>query len=192
MSDLRRVFSELQKHAERDLRVERWRGRARFARSADVRYRGQGYELNVPLSERLLVDFHDEHRRRYGYSHPGREVEIVTLRLRASIRSPAVPRASVPRARATPPALVHAGVIFDGRHLATAIFERDALVPEKRHAGPAVVTEYSATTVIPPKMRFHADRVGNLIVEIGDGDNRKRERSPPKGSTPFRPEPRVA
>ena len=49
---------------------------------------GQGYELNVPYTRNLVRDFRSEHQRRYGYSYPGREVELVTLRLRATIKSP--------------------------------------------------------------------------------------------------------
>ena len=54
----------------------------------DVRYQGQGYELNVPYTGKLIQDFRSEHQRRYGYSYPDREVELVTLRLRATIKSP--------------------------------------------------------------------------------------------------------
>jgi N-methylhydantoinase A len=166
MLELRRVFGELRKNAERDFRAEGWLGRILFDRSVDVRYRGQGYELNVPGGKGLLESFHEEHRRRYGYSHAGRDVEIVTLRLRASIRSPIVPRGSARRGRVAPSLADRADVVFDGRRLATTVCERDALRPGKRYTGPAVVTEYSATTVIPPGMRFYADWSGNLMVEI--------------------------
>ena len=49
----------------------------------EVRYRGQGYELNVPYSRDLIHAFRREHQRRYGYSYADREVELVTLRLRS-------------------------------------------------------------------------------------------------------------
>src|SRR5437868_9026013 len=52
-----------------------------------VRYRGQGYELNLPYSPDLLERFHAEHQRRYGYSSPQREVEIVTVRMRGRVAS---------------------------------------------------------------------------------------------------------
>ncbi|HEV8524203.1 MAG TPA: hydantoinase/oxoprolinase family protein [Terriglobales bacterium] len=176
MLELRRVFGELHKNAERDFRAERWLGRVHFERSVDVRYRGQGYELNVPGDKGLLESFHNEHRRRYGYSHAGREVEIVTLRLHASIRSPVVPRDAARRERVAPSLPVRADVVFDGRGVATTVCERDALRPAKHYTGPAVVTEYSATTVIPPGMRFYADRSGNLKVEIR---GRQKRRSAP-------------
>ena len=40
-------------------------------RSVDLRYRGQGYELNVPFGEDAVATFHDLHMRRYGFSTPG-------------------------------------------------------------------------------------------------------------------------
>src|SRR5581483_11850399 len=81
-------FGQMQREAQGQFRHENWQGRVRVEPSIDVRYRGQGYELNVPFAARLLTSFHDEHKRRYGYNHPDREVELVTLRLRARLRSP--------------------------------------------------------------------------------------------------------
>ena len=75
------------RRAEKDFRDERWTGTINHQRSVDVRYQGQGYELNVPFTRYLVRDFRSEHQRRYGYSYPAREVELVTLRLRATIKS---------------------------------------------------------------------------------------------------------
>ncbi|HEV2021854.1 MAG TPA: hydantoinase/oxoprolinase family protein [Terriglobales bacterium] len=163
-------FAELERAARHDFARERWPGDIAFQRSADLRYRGQGYELNVPLTPRLLEDFHAQHRRRYGYSHPQREVEIVTVRLRAAIPSPAMPglRMSPERIFADPPpralGLGRPPVWFDGKSRSAAIYERSQLDPRRCYAGPAVVVEYSATTVIPPGMRFRLDQTGNLLI----------------------------
>jgi len=163
-------FAELERAARRDFARERWPGSAGFQRGADLRYRGQGYELNVPVTPRMLADFHAQHLRRYGYSHPEREVEIVTVRLRAAIPSPAGPalRMSSDWMSADPPprasALERAPVWFEGKLRSTAIYERRQLEPGRRYAGPAVLFEYSATTVVPPGMRFHLDQTGNLLI----------------------------
>ena len=82
---LRGEFAVLEKAARADFARERWEGKPLLEPSVDVRYGGQGYELNIPWSRGLLDDFHREHKRRYGYSHPQREVELVTLRLRARL-----------------------------------------------------------------------------------------------------------
>jgi N-methylhydantoinase A len=163
--ELAAAFAELEKHAGGDFKAEGWAGNPRLKRSVDIRYRGQGFELNVPLTPRLLADFHKLHRQRYGYSREGKEVELVTLRLRALLPSAIKPPRNGEKRRGAARS-VRASAIFDGRNQAAAIFARDSLAAGKKLRGPAIVTEYSATTVIPPGFRFHLDRAGNLIVEV--------------------------
>ena len=180
LSRLQEEFTKLSQNAQRDIRAESWTGAIGERRTIDVRYRGQGYELNVPFSRSLVADFHQAHAQRYGYSHPGREVELVTLRLRATVKSPQAktvtssgdtdsrnaaeaPYSKSPRSTYNPD---YQPVHFNGKALKTAIHERDQLRVEKKYTGPAIVTEYSATTVIPPGKRFFTDRTGNLVIEI--------------------------
>jgi N-methylhydantoinase A len=168
-TELNREFSALQKKAERDFRNESWKGTPQYQRSVDVRYRGQGYELNIPLSPTLLKHFEEEHRRRYGYTHPNREVELVTLRLRAVLKSvdAHVQRAASPirRAKRAKPS-GYESVRFEGKKRKAMILSREELQPGKRYRGPAIITEYSATTAIPPAKRFHIDKARNLIISI--------------------------
>ncbi len=168
---LNREFSTLKKNAAKDFRHEAWQGRPLYKRSVDIRYRGQGYELNIPLTKSLLRDFHQEHHRRYGYSHSNREVELVTLRLRATLRSTtshvgadAFVRPS--RAKLGKLSSPRSLVSFESKKLSTKIYARDDLQPGRKYSGPAVITEYSATTVIPRDKSFYLDRASHLIVTI--------------------------
>jgi N-methylhydantoinase A len=172
---LNREFTNLKKKAVQDFRNESWPGRPHYNRSVDIRYRGQGYELNIPFAKNLLRDFEQEHRRRYGYTHPNREAELVTLRLRAVLKSTTTPvkkiahvGTGVParpgRAKLSRHSTPKAAVLFESKRLETNIYSRDDLKQSKNYFGPAIVTEYSATTVIPPRKNFHLDRAGNLIV----------------------------
>jgi len=184
---LKQEFAELEKRAATVFEQEGWPGRAGYERSVDVRYRGQGYELSIPLSKNLLKEFEREHRRRYGYIHPNREVELVTLRLRAVVKSPRLEITAAHAGRIDSRKTSHAvtdtlsgsgratlasfsasevRVLFGGKKLKTKIHSRDNLHPDKKYSGPAIITEYSATTVIPPGKRFHLDRAGNLIITI--------------------------
>ncbi|HWW14617.1 MAG TPA: hydantoinase/oxoprolinase family protein [Candidatus Dormibacteraeota bacterium] len=170
-AQLDREFAALKKQAAKDFEQEAWRGRIHYKPSVDIRYRGQGYELNLPFTKNLQKDFEQEHHRRYGYAHPAREQELVTLRLRAIVKSTTAHLGTGAFARpglAKPSSLstLKAPVAFDGKKLATKIYSRDALTPGKNYFGPAVITEYSATTVIPPGKRFHLDPAANLIVTI--------------------------
>ena len=85
---LEQEFSQLSQAARRDFQSEGWKGAIHEQRSIDTRYRGQGYEISVPFSRKLIADFQHVHAQRYGYSHPEREIELVTLRLRATLKSP--------------------------------------------------------------------------------------------------------
>ena len=162
-------FRTLQAQAAKDFRQEAWQGTVHYERSVDTRYRGQGYELNLAFTRNLLADFEKEHARRYGYAHPDREVELVTLRLRATLPTVDVgtgTAARPSRAKLGSLSTPKAPVSFDGQKLATAIYSRDILKPGRKYSAPAIITEYSATTVIPPGKRFHLDPAGNLIVTI--------------------------
>ena len=167
---LRREFSALQRLAAKSFREESWQRNPKFHRSVDLRYRGQGYELNVPLTKNLVHDFEREHQLRYGYTHPGRDVELVTLRLRATLKSKPVPvgpaaflsRRTLPGKSSSE----EAPVIFDGQKGKTKIYFRDELRPRRRYSGPAIVAEYSATTVVPPKKTFYLDPASNLVIVL--------------------------
>ncbi len=171
VTKLQTEFRKLEAIAQKEFRAERWRGAPHFERSLDLRYRGQGYELNLPPTQNVTTRFHEEHQRRYGYHHAGRELELVTLRLRAKLRTePPKLRAELkPAARQSATRLKpveRAMVSFNSKAVATPVFERGDLVADRTMRGPAVITEYSATTVIPPGKRFWVDSAENLIIRI--------------------------
>src|SRR6266481_4287433 len=85
---LEKEFRKLEAAAQKEFRAEGWRGSLHYERSLDLRYRGQGYELNVAATKNVAARFHDEHQRRYRYHQAGREIELVTLRLRVRLRTP--------------------------------------------------------------------------------------------------------
>jgi N-methylhydantoinase A len=161
------VFAELKRNIAAELKKEDWQGRALFEPSCDIRYRGQGYELNLPYAVDLLKRFHAEHKRRYGYSSPERDVEIVTVRMRGRVASPQkLSRLKIGEEQGNlKPAttMVH----FFGKRHKTRIIPRASIRAGKRLRGPAIITEYSATTVVPPGLSFRKDQAGNLLIEIG-------------------------
>ena len=163
---LNEEFAALERAAARDFETESWPGKPRHVRSVDARYCGQGYELNIPFTRSLVKDFEHEHQLRYGYTHQ-REIELVTLRLRAVLKTNAgyaVPSGgSGQRAIGKP---VDEPVWFNGKKAKTKIYEREGLYSGKKYSGPAIVAEYSATTVIPPRARFHLDKASNVIISL--------------------------
>jgi N-methylhydantoinase A len=165
-TQLNPVFAELKHAIATELKKENWQGRALFEQSCDIRYRGQGYELNLPYGPDVLQRFHAEHKRRYGYSSPERDVEIVTVRMRGRVPSPE--KLSRLKIQEEQGALKKATskVHFDGSRHATQIIPRSSINAGKRFRGPAIITEYSATTVVPPGLFYYKDRAGNLVIEV--------------------------
>jgi len=124
----------------------------------------------VPFSNNLRADFHRQHEQLYGYCNRDKEIELVNVRLRA-IGKPDKPIfAAQPMAGEAPdPAalLAQRKVVFDGCEVDTRIIDRDTLQHGNRVDGPAILLEYSATTVLPPYASARVDAFGNLILSIG-------------------------
>jgi N-methylhydantoinase A len=157
-------FAKLKKQAQRDFLEERWTGKVDFEETVDLRYRGQGYELNIAFGKGVLAAFHAEHKRRYGYAHESREVEIVTLRMRARLPSGKLDWSSAPENVSTK--LQSGSVWVDGKRQAVRVVGRASLRLKHRMHGPGVVTEYSATTWLPPHASFYVDAAANLIINL--------------------------
>jgi N-methylhydantoinase A len=173
---LRRIearFSGLERAARDELRGEGFAGPIEAARSLDLRYLGQSYELTVPFTAGFRDAFRKEHERAYGHARLERPLEIVSLRVRLTIRTarPAGPagKARRPAARkhAPPMALSIRPAGFEKGLVPTRFYDREQLQPGTRFQGPAVVLEYSSTTVVPPDYACRVDDGGNLILSRG-------------------------
>jgi N-methylhydantoinase A len=155
---------------------------ASFERDLDMRYAGQGYELRVPLTGlwREALDgkalaaarerFDAVHEKIHGHAAKEKSVELVSYRLRVRVDVPKfAPRPLPARAPAPPSRQAMKGtrrVFFDaGKALDTAIYDRDRLAVSARFAGPAIVEQFDATTVVPPGWHASVDRHGNLVLE---------------------------
>jgi N-methylhydantoinase A len=139
----------------------------RIERLLDIRYAGQAYEITVPAAGNFLAAFHTAHERRYGYSDPRRAVEIVNIRTRAIGKTPK-PQLDRPKSagsNANAAITEKRAAFFNGESVATNVYDRAKLFPENIFTGPAIITEYSATTVVPPNWRARVDSWGNLILE---------------------------
>src|SRR5262249_53066129 len=109
-----------------------------------------------------------EHRRLFGHGDATRPLEVVTLRVRARAPRTLPPLDPVPRTRRPRPFGAER-VIFAGRAHATPTFHRETLGRGARIDGPAVICEYSATTVVPPGWRLRVDQHGALLLEDRHG-----------------------
>jgi N-methylhydantoinase A len=167
---LRTIAKRLEAQAVRVLGAEGFpRNRMHFQHSLDMRYLGQAYELNIPIgsaSEDVIARFHRAHEMRYGYQHQNKKVEIVNVRCRATGMTDKPPAQKfAPPSRTEP--LVPAQTVeltFHGRQRKTALYRRDSLRAAAAISGPAIIAEYSATTLIPPDWRARVDNYGQLLL----------------------------
>ena len=170
-------FDELLTRAKSEMKTEGFPSdQLKIDRSLDMRYEGQSYELNIPYFtekldpandvEALVKGFHAAHERRFGYARDDAPVEVVNLRLTATGETHKPPIQPLPIADADPSEAftVQNPVIFDGEARSTDFYRREALQPGNQIAGPAILTEFSATTVIPPNFSSVVDAYQNLIL----------------------------
>ncbi|WP_432479439.1 hydantoinase/oxoprolinase family protein [Nocardioides sp. GXQ0305] len=169
-----------------------------FARTADLRYFGQAFEVRVPVPEgpfdavcaATVADaFHAEHRTLYGYDFaddPSQQVEWVNLRVsgigpiqRPEIRSSEVevvsrlaPLAPQPRDLETPHSTRLVCFDADAGYVEAAVLWRPDLRVGATVTGPAIVEEYGSTIPIHPGFTARVDPWRNLIVtRIQEGDS---------------------
>ena len=150
----------------------------RLTRTVDMRYQGQNYELSVAVPDGPVTDasmkalaagFSEVHRQRYGFAADGDPVQIVTLRVEATGRVrkaelKAHPEAGPDAGRA----IVQRRPVWQaeaGEFIETPIYARDALRPGNRFAGPAIVEQMDATTLLPTGWTARVDAYLNLILE---------------------------
>ena len=165
ISKLGRVFSELEREAARLLRAEGFpRSKQRHERSLAMRYCGQSFELEVrDTAGDLAAAFHRAHRERYGYAQEESAIEIVSARLRSFGLVEKLPQRKIDSGRTRPPGRVTAHL--GGRKVTVALYKRDELRRGAKLQTPCIVTEYSATTLIPADANARVDDFGNLLIE---------------------------
>jgi N-methylhydantoinase A len=165
---LNRAFASIGRHARAGTNLH----------FADLRYRGQAFELTVPVPARalchediqnLIEDFGREHERTYSHRAKNEPVEIVNVRVvsRATGGQPAMVTGNPREARAR---LASAGgtrkAFFGPAHgvCETPVLARRDLVRER--GGPLIVEEYDVTTVLPPGCTARLDEHGSLVIDV--------------------------
>ncbi|MEM8944016.1 MAG: hydantoinase B/oxoprolinase family protein [Planctomycetota bacterium] len=133
-------------------------------RSLDLRYVGTDEPLNLPHSDDLQVAFEHLHRRRFGYIHEHKGVEVVAVRVRA------VGQAEQPQAYSTCCDTVAAigesttTICFGGEQLKTAAYTRETLSPGMCVEGPAIIADVHSTVVIDPGWQAEMLSGGELLL----------------------------
>jgi N-methylhydantoinase A len=163
---LQSAFEEMEAQGAADFKQDDLEGI--YYRSADLRYKGQGYELNVPFGAAIAEQFHSLHQQRYGFADESRPLEVVNVRVRTV--SPAEPfeQAMEPLRDGDGEQAVTCvrQVYFEGGFVQTKVYDRDLLRTGDAFGGPAIVSEYSSATILPPGDALRVDGLSNLVIEV--------------------------
>ena len=136
--------------------------------SADMRYLGQSFQLEVPLKENISLQemeaaFNECYQNVYGYNRQDKPIELVYLRVVASgIVDKPVPSATTDSTSKTGDE--KRDVYFDGSFHSCTIYQRNQLAVGEEINGPVIIQEYGSTNVISPGWRASADEFGNLHI----------------------------
>jgi N-methylhydantoinase A len=153
------AYAELERRARSDLAAPELR------RAADLRYRGQSFELTVDADDvdELAGRFAAAHRRRYGFDLDGEDVQIVSLRLTATVPVSSAPLATSPDGRRQEPRTRAAS--FDGVWYEAPVRAARELAVGDRFDGPAIVEFAESTCVVRPGWSAVVDDAGALVME---------------------------
>jgi len=153
----------------RDVAREGFAPRAvKLATFVRARYRRQSIELEVPLARDFRRRFDEAHRTLFHSADPERPLEVVGLRISGvgEEKGSKPPHATAPsKRRVAVSPLTTATVVFAGKARRSAIHERDDLPVGARIRGPAVIVEYSSTTVVAPGWTATVDAHRNLHLK---------------------------
>jgi N-methylhydantoinase A len=153
------ALGDLEKRAQEEL------DDPRLARAADLRYRGQSFELTVDADDldALAARFHDAHEQRYGYRMEDEPVELVNVRVTATVavekpaltEEPSEGDGRAGRRRAS----------FEGDWTEVDVLDRTAMGAGTEVTGPALVEFPEATCVVAPGWAGRVDDAGSLVLE---------------------------
>ena len=141
--------------------------------SADMRYTGQSFEIEVPLEadwlesgngSAILAAFHRRHEEVYAFCDEEAEVQIMNLRLvvAGEIEKPALKDLTAGKGSAEP--LHEIEVRLEGEMRMVPLYERHQLLAGQTFTGPAVVAQSDTTSCIPGGFRGEIDGRGNIVL----------------------------
>ena len=142
-------------------------------RSLEMRYLGQNYELEIPISFKTFTEdtppklwqaFHDMHEARFGFNIPREVIEVITVKATTVSLTEKPEFARVKNLDGPPNPVSKREVIFeDGLHN-TPIYDRAELGNGHKMQGPAIIEEAASVTVLRPGQTLKVDEYGNLLI----------------------------
>ncbi len=178
--DLTRAYAAMEEKARAQLREEKIpESEIEIQWTADLRYAGQAYELNVPVSrsskltrkdiDATVAHFHALHQKVYEYSSTDEPVDVINVRLIGGGQVPDVKLPRRKRGSASPRGALKGKrpVYYAGRgYVNVPVYERDLLQPGNVVKGPCMIEEVISSTVVIPGAMAKVDVWGNVIISL--------------------------
>lgn len=147
----------------------------RVRASADLRYRRQNYELNLPFPEtcksvddfsKIATLFHQEHKLVYGHNAPGEPIQVVNLHIQAAreVKAPRLPPVASASRTVEEARSENRNVWFSRGLVECGIYDRARLQAGHVLEGPAIIQEVESTTLVSPGWQLRVDKFGNLVI----------------------------
>ena len=177
LSQLKAAAAAMVQEGRNWLAAQGHAGPADLRFSADMRYVGQSYEIEVPLQPAWLEagdpaaiarEFHQTHQRIYDFDDPDGRIEIVNLGLSARGAGPALSFPEVAETDAVALSERELMIHTDGDRKPVGLYRRADLPPGSRFAGPAVVAQEDTTVAIPAGATARIDGHLNLHLTFAE------------------------
>ncbi len=167
--DVQTAFLPLLKKAKEDITKESSSSQdIFFEQILDMRYKGQSYELPVPLTQNPWMEFHNIHKQAYGYSCPNAPIEIVNLRVRAISRIPSISIKYEDKSNPDPShALIgHRRIVLPYGEVEIPFYQGEKLRPGNIFYGPAIIVREDTTILLEPHDQCAIDNYRNLSISV--------------------------
>ena len=164
------TFEEMERESSESLNEKGIEGRPSFRGSIDLRYYGQGYELEIvvrrPFNRAAVTKaFEGRHVEVYGFAHDGERIELTALRLTTTIPAKSKVRLSEVEGEMPVAEEGRRRAKFGERWFETRVYSRELLPVGGRIRGPAIVEEYDSTVVVPPGWGCVKNHLRCLVIE---------------------------
>ena len=170
------IFREMEKRGWELLRKEGVeKSDVGYQKFLDLRYRGQSYELSIPLRRRVVTngvfrsavrDFHRMHQTKYGYSQPKGSVEVVNIRCYCRGKAGTMANLGSHSAEENRETEARRVWFADGKVFNCQVLQRESLKTGARGGGPVVIEDYDSTLIVPPQARYVVEANGAVSIRL--------------------------
>ncbi len=178
--EIEKIFKDMEKEAFQILKKETSDDVISFERSLDMRFVGQGSEVNIPAplgdfrdlkKEQIRKLFDDVYERLYGRTYPDSEVEFINFKIRASLpeRLLQLPRMERKDGQTLEDAVKGTRLAYSNLakdFIPYTVYDRYKLFPGASFRGPAIIEERESTLVVGEDGYVKMDDFGFLWIDL--------------------------